>query len=492
MTDILHGSLLRQAAALREKALSACALTEEAIRAHEATDASNHAYKHFDADGALEAARRADERLARCADPPPFCGIPVSVKDLYGLQGLPIFAGTARRLPPEWETDAWLVSRLRDQGAVFMGKTHTVELAYGAVGINPHWDTPRNPWDDQAHRIPGGSSCGAGVSLWAGSALLALGSDTGGSIRIPASMTGTVGHRITYGRWPVTGVVPLSTTLDTVGGLTRSAQDSAFFFGAIDPAWGNPQAFLGELEQTDTARIRMAVPRCAIWSDCQVDLAAVLDQALDELVSSGWERTTTDGSLLDASGDLYMTGGIPGAECLAFLRRDLPGWLEILDPIVGRRLEGSPGLDSETYSQSIAARKAMASRSGTLFEKADVLALPTAIITPPVVSDLDDPDRYVETNAATLKPTGPVSMLGLCAVTIPVGLDQSGMPVGLQLVAQGGRDEMLLGVALAAERILGTARQRLGEPPMGEAPMGEAPMGEPPMGEAPMGVPPRC
>ncbi len=467
MIDIHQATLTELAAALRQKRLSAVDLTETAIRAHESTDSSNHAYKLFDAEGALQAARTADERLARDADPPPFCGVPVSVKDLYGVQGLPTFAGTAHRLPEKWEADAWLVGRLREQNAVFTGKTHTVELAFGAVGINSHWDTPRNPWDAETHRIPGGSSAGAGVSLWAGSALLALGSDTGGSVRIPASLTGTVGHRTTIGRWPTTGVVPLSTTLDTVGGLTRSVADSAFFFGSIDPAWGDPGALLQHLNETDTTRVRLAVPRCQIWSDCQADIATVIERALRELTSSGWTTSETDGGLLDDASDHYLTGGIAGAECLAFIDRELPQWLEVLDPVVGKRLEGSPALDSEAYSASITTLEGMVARSDDLFDSVDLLALPTAIITPPAVSDLEDLDRYIETNRATLRPTGPVSMLGLCALTVPVGLDETGMPVGLQFVAPGGRDELLLAAGLAAERVLGTPSERLGAPPRG-------------------------
>ncbi|NIR35760.1 MAG: amidase, partial [Actinobacteria bacterium] len=165
--------------------------------------------------------------LAADDDPPPLTGIPISVKDLYGVDGLPTFAGTTRALPERWSRDAWLVRRLRDAGAIIVGKTHMVEMAFGGVGLNPSWETPRNPWDAGTHRIPGGSSSGAGVSLWEGSALIALGSDTGGSIRIPAALTGTVGQRTTKGRWPTTGVVPLSPTFDTVGALTRTVEDSA-------------------------------------------------------------------------------------------------------------------------------------------------------------------------------------------------------------------------------------------------------------------------
>ena len=465
MIHVLDRSLSRVAAALRGREVSAVELVEEAIRRHALSGSYHHAYKLWDPEGAREGAVRADERFASDTVPPPFCGVPVSVKDLYGVEGLPTFAGTARRLPNVWEKDAWLVGRLRDQGAVFMGKTHMVELAYGAVGINPHWGTPRNPWDVKVHRAPGGSSSGAGVSLWAGSALLALGSDTGGSIRIPASMTGTVGHRITFDRWSVAGVVPLSQTLDTVGGLTRSVEDSVFFFGAIDPAWGDPTAFLRSLSPSASAHIRVAIPRCEIWEECQPDIADVVQWALVELVSAGWNRSEVDGDLLDEARRLYETGGIAGAECLAFLDRDLPGWLDILHPTVGQRLAGSPALGSEPYARALEVRRTLMARVDTLFADADMLVLPTVLITPPIVSELDDLDRYVEMNKAALGATSPISMLGLCAVTIPVGLDRLGMPVGLQLVARGGQDEALLGAALAAERVLGTARDRLGTPP---------------------------
>ncbi len=464
MSDFIEQPLARIAEALLKREISSAELVDDALSRHERRGAGLHAYKHLDAQAAKSAARLADDLLASGSGGP-LCGIPVSVKDLYGVEGMPTFAGTARRLPPSWETDAWLVAQLRGQGAVFVGKTHTVELAYGAVGINPHWGTPRNPWDAQNARIPGGSSCGAGVSLWEGSALVALGSDTGGSIRVPASMTGTVGHKPTHDRWSVAGVVPLSTSLDSVGGLTRTVEDSVYFFGAIDPAWGEANALLRHLSTLAPAGLRIAVPKCDIWADCQTDIADVLARALDDLGAHGWDHRVVDGSLLDEAQRLYLTGGIAGAECLAFLERDLPGWLEILHPTVGSRFAGAPTHDSARYTTSIAERKQLMGRAETLFERADLLVLPTAIITPPLVSALHDLDRYVETNTAALRPTCAISMLGLCAVTLPVGLDRANMPVGLQLLAPAGKDEMLLGAALAVERALGTAEGRLGRPP---------------------------
>jgi len=463
MSNLIEQPLAQIAAALLKREVSSTELVEEALSRHERRGSALNAYKHMDERAARSGARLADDLLASGAGGP-LCGIPVSVKDLYGVEGMPTFAGTARRLPPPWETDAWLVSRLREQGAVFVGKTHTVELAFGAVGINPHWGTPRNPWDAAVARIPGGSSCGAAVSLWEGSALVALGSDTGGSIRIPASMTGTVGHKITYGRWPAAGVVPLSTSLDSVGGLTRTVEDSAYFFGAIDPVCGDANALLRDLRTSAPTGLSIAVPKCGIWSDCQVDIADVLERALDDLVTHGWHRRVVNGSLLDKAKNLYMTAGIAGVECRAFLERDLPGWLEILHPTVGSRLAGAPALDSEHYTASIAEREHLMGRTEELFAEADLLALPTAIITPPPVSDLSDADRYGATNAAALGPTCPINLLGLCAITLSVGLDQSDMPVGLQLVARAGQDEMLLGAALAVERVLGTSQDRLGQP----------------------------
>lgn len=460
----LDRSLAGIAVALRGGEISASELLEEAIRRHESRNSRLHAYKLFDAEGARSMARLADDRLASDPGAPPMCGIPFSAKDLYGALGLPTFAGTRRRLPPRWSADAWLVARLREQGAVLTGKTHTVEMAYGGVGLNPNWETPRNPWDAGVHRVPGGSSSGAGVSLAEGSALVALGTDTGGSIRIPASMTGVVGHKTTKGRWPTDGVVPLSHTLDTVGALTRSVEDAVWFFGSVDPGAGDPAALVRRLTRRAEEGIRIAVPEGGIWGTCQPDIAAVLRGALEELAAAAWPIQATDGALLDDAYDLYMTGGISGVESLAFVKAELPGWLDILHPIVGKRIEAAAARTPEEYRAALTERERLEARAGSLFEGADVLALPTHLLTPPPVEGLAELDRYSEVNAATLRPTAPVSMLGLCAVTLPVGRDTLGMPVGLQLVAPGREDGLALAAGLAAESVVGNAATRLGTP----------------------------
>lgn len=446
--------------------MTAVELVEEAIHQHEARGAVFGAYKHFDVDAARSDARAADARLSAGAAPP-LCGIPVSVKDIFGVDDMPTFAGSAAPLPAQWSRDAWLVERTRAAGAVVMGKTHTVEFAYGGVGYNPHWGTPRNAWDADTARIPGGSSCGAAASLWEGSALVALGSDTGGSIRIPASFNGLVGHKTTRGLWSTDGVVPLSDTFDTVGALTHSVEDSAWFYGAVDPRWGNSNAFLEALETTALAGLKVGMPECTIWEDCQPDIKSELESALEQIESEGARLHHTVATILDDAVDLYLNGGIGKAECHAFLRGHLPEWLELLHPTVGRRLDGALELDGDPYRQLLAKQRRMAAFAHNLFADIDVLVLPSHLMTAPPVSDVeDDLERYVDVNIQTLRPTCPVNLLELCAVTLPVGLDSAGMPVGLQLIAQGGEDEAILGIALAVERSLGSSATRLGAPPL--------------------------
>ena len=203
--------------------MSSRALAEAAIERHEKYGGVLNAYRTFAAETALARASLADEAFAAGRDLGPLQGVPISVKELFGVEGMPVYAGTPRRLPPKWERAGPLVARIQAQLGVIMGKSHTVEFALGGLGTNRHYGSPYNPWDPNNQRISGGSSSGAGVSLLEGSALVAIGSDTTGSIRMPASMTGTVGLMISHGRWSTEGVVPVSPILDAPGLITRTA-----------------------------------------------------------------------------------------------------------------------------------------------------------------------------------------------------------------------------------------------------------------------------
>ena len=214
------------AAAVRGGSATFEKVVSDAVECHGRHDDSLGAYKHWNEDRALAEARAADAVLRAGRDAGAVMGLPISIKDIYGVHDMPTFAGTPKEMPQIWRTEGPVVGALRRCLAIPMGKTHTVEFAFGAVGATGNWPSPRNPWDAGDHRACGGSSAGAGVSLAEGSAVIALGTDTGGSVRIPASVTGQVGLKTTIGRWSTAGIVPLSSSFDTPGTLTRTVEDA--------------------------------------------------------------------------------------------------------------------------------------------------------------------------------------------------------------------------------------------------------------------------
>ncbi len=233
MTDDLIDRPIRTvAAAVRDGAATFEAVISAAVARHDHFGGALGAYKHWDGDRAVAEARAADALLGAGRDAGAVMGLPISVKDIYGVDGMPTFAGTPKEMPETWRTEGPVVAALRRGLAIPMGKTHTVEFAFGAVGATANWPSPRNPWDATDNRVCGGSSVGAGVSLAEGSAVVALGTDTGGSVRIPASVTGQVGLKTTIGRWSTAGIVPLSSSFDTPGTLTRCSLASHGLRGA--------------------------------------------------------------------------------------------------------------------------------------------------------------------------------------------------------------------------------------------------------------------
>jgi aspartyl-tRNA(Asn)/glutamyl-tRNA(Gln) amidotransferase subunit A len=217
MGDAFSLPIAEIAALLGEGKLKARALAEEAIANHERFGSRLMAYSQWAPEHARKCADAADAAFAVGSRAGSLQGIPTSIKDLFAVAGFPTHAGSPRRLPTKFEIDGPVVANLRAQLATVMGKTHMVEFAFGGTGQNAHYGSPRNPWDATAHRSPGGSSSGAGVSLCEGSALLAFGTDTAASVRLPAAMTGNAGLKLTKGRWSTEGIVPLSFTLDTPG-----------------------------------------------------------------------------------------------------------------------------------------------------------------------------------------------------------------------------------------------------------------------------------
>ena len=333
--DLLSGALIEVARDLREKRVTARELIEAAIARHERFGERLHAYSLWAPEQARAVAAAADAAFSAGVTVGPLQGLPISIKDLFAASGYPCFAGSSRRLPSDpWEQDGPLVATLRRQLGVITGKTHMVEFAFGGTGHNSHWGAPYNPWDAAVHRAPGGSSSGAGVSLLEGSALLAFGSDTAGSVRIPACMTGTVGLKVTLGRWPADGVVPLSPTFDTPGLLARSVCDVAYGFAALDPAGIDPVGFIALAGTRDLAGVRIGVGDPFLWRDCDPGIAETAHEAVNALARAG--AVTREFTLPEAEAayTLFLQGSLSAIELRSFLDRELPDWLAQLDPVI--------------------------------------------------------------------------------------------------------------------------------------------------------------
>ena len=441
---ILTQSLRQISGQMAEGSLLARDLVEAALAQH---DPALNAYVTYTPDLARKQAVAADAAVAAGIRLGGLQGVPVSFKDLYGVAGLPTFAGTPRALPTDWTQEGAMVQTLRRQLGVIVGKTNTVEFAFGGLGTSRHHPVPWNPADRATHRAPGGSSSGAGVSVVEGTALVAFGTDTGGSVRIPASLTGCVGVKTTLGRWSISGIVPLSPSFDTPGILTRSADDAAFAFEQLDSA---------RVPDLDTS-LRIGVAEPFFWEGTDHGIAESLHEALRLLEASG--AVLTDQALpgCEEVYRIYHQGGIVSAELYAFLRQSLPDWLETLDPRVRRRMDDGRALEAWEYLHRKARYAELGAAAAQVLAGYDAIIGPTVPISPPPVAILDDPDTYSRLNLAMLRNTCVVSFLGLCAVTIPAGLDALGLPVGLQLIGAPHTEPKLLAVARHIETLLAKA-----------------------------------
>lgn len=441
--------------ALRAGVITSRSLIEESLDRHETLREKLQPYKAFDPAITLEQADLADKAFASGQDNGLLQGIPISVKDIYCVEEYPTFAGSPSEIPTTIVSQGSLVNRLRAQLGVITGKTHTVEFAFGGLGTNPHWVAPRNPWDSGVHRVVGGSSAGAGVSLWCG-AYVAMGSDTSGSVRIPASMTGTVGLKTSFGRWPTDGIVPLSPSLDTAGILTRSVADAATAFEAIDPLASEINT------EVDASSLTVGVPGAFFWDECSPGIAETVEKAIREIEQAGARIVPLEIPEVFPTIEMFIQGHLAAPEIYEFLSSCLPERLKTLSRQVSPRIDAAKELSAREYLWRARRLSELAASTAGTIKDVDLVLSPTVVVTPPTVAELEDDATYRKCNMLALRNTCVVNLLQLCAVSLPVGLDKLGLPVGMQLIARHGKDVELLGMALSIEKVLGDSRQRLG------------------------------
>ncbi|MEO0394029.1 MAG: amidase family protein, partial [Pseudomonadota bacterium] len=403
----------------------------------------------------LAQAQAADAALKAGHDLGPLMGLPYGLKDLYGYPDLPVYAGSDKALPPPWQRPGPLVQAVRRQLGVLMGKTHTVCFAFGGVGLNSQWATPKNPWDTDHHRAPGGSSSGSGVSVAEGSSLYAFGTDTAGSVRIPASVNGLVGYKSTAGVMSTEGIVPLSTTLDSAGFLTRSVADACFVTQAL-----LPHLDLSGIAAPSQIKIQAVTGR--FIEDTDPSILAVYQRALDVLGPVVRQVISHPSQVAEDALALFEAGSVVGVELAARLDNQLPDWWEGLDPLVASRIAASREMQAHTYLDRRYQIQALtAAMTHSLEDQGvDVLVLPSLPISPPVLDELtsdDDGAAYRAANMAMLRNTCFANITGMCGLSLPIGLDDNGMPVGLQLLAPGGKDAQLLAIGRGLEVVFAQA-----------------------------------
>ncbi len=455
MTETVQLTLEDAAALLREGRISPVDLTEACLARIEAVEPRLNAFVTVTADLARAQAREATAAIKAGRYRGPLHGIPVAVKDLFATQGIRTTAGS--RILADWipDEDATVVRKLREAGAVLLGKLGMHEFAYGVSSVNPHFGDVHNPWD--ATKIPGGSSGGSAVAIAAGEAYATLGSDTGGSIRIPASLCGCVGLKPTFGRASLFGAIPLAWSLDHPGPLARTVRDVAIATAAIagfdprDPISADRPVpdFLAGIDR-GAPGLRVGVPTDHVWDQCDPAIARGVREAIDALARAGaeiveirWPR---------AAEYAAASSAVLGVEARAYHEGSFPGRSADYGPLIRARLAAQGDVDAETYARSM--RLLLEARAGAAdrdLEGVDVLAMPTVPSRAWTIEEAKNIPRPSEWTRITRI----FDLTGQPAISVPCGIDPDGIPIGLQFAARMWDEAAALRAARAYELVRG-------------------------------------
>jgi aspartyl-tRNA(Asn)/glutamyl-tRNA(Gln) amidotransferase subunit A len=391
---------------------------------------------------AMDTLRRARREPSR------YAGIPVSLKDLFDIAGEATPAGSRvlADAPPAG-AHAPVVQRMLAAGFVPVGRTNMTEFAFSGLGINPHYGTPCSPWDRAARRIPGGSSSGTAVSVADGMAIAGLGTDTGGSCRIPAAFCGIVGYKPTSRRVPITGVLPLAPSLDSVGPLAPSVACCA----VIDAVLAGEAPALPEPAELDG--LRLAVPTNVVLDGMDATVGNAFDRALAALSQAGARITRIHVPEFDEVPAVNAKGGFAASEAYAWHRTLLAEKGAGYDPRIRMRIERGERMTAVDYLELVASRRRLIAGFDARTSGFDAMIMPTVPIVPPRIAELDDEREYNRINLHILRNTALGNFFDRCSISLPC--HQAGEPpVGLMLVGETLGDARLFAIAAAIERAL--------------------------------------
>ncbi|MSV34248.1 MAG: amidase [Bryobacterales bacterium] len=436
------------AQALRNGEISSRELVQEALLKIKRWDRKLNSFITVTGDAALETSAARDEELARGFDRGVFHGIPIAYKDLIRTKGVHTTAGSkifAHYVPTR---DAEIVTELSEAGAVSLGKTGLHELAYGITSNNPHYGPIHNPWDLQ--RISGGSSGGSAVAVAAGIVPLAIGTDTGGSIRIPASFCGVVGLKPTFGLVSVKGVLPLGFSQDHVGPITRTVRDAALAFQAMVE---EPSGYIPG-DAPDPGGLRIGYPTNFFRDRVDPQVESAVQSAI--LTMAGRKARVIEIAVPDMEALRAAAATCLLVEAAAALRPYFERRADFGADVLALLDQGQviPGID---YIEAQRTRRRIGRQFAKLFDDMDCIFTPTTPITAPRIGEVtvEVGGAKEEVRAAATRFTRGMNALGLPAISIPCGFTRGGLPIGLQIIAAAGQEDLLLHVAAATEDALG-------------------------------------
>lgn len=435
---------------LETGATTSRALAEEALaRIEDPEGEGPRTFIRVFRESAIAAAEASDRLRTAGIVPSPLAGIPVSIKDLCDVAGITTYAGSVvlRNAPPA-ARDATVVARLRAAGAVIMGTTNMTEFAVGGLGLNPHYGDCTNPYDRETARVPGGSSSGAAISATDGMAAAGLGTDTAGSVRIPAALSGLVGFKPTVGRVPTDGVFPLSTTLDSVGPLAATLSCCALvdaLFAGEDPVVPEPVALDG---------LRLGIPDTLVTDNLDAAVAAAFEKAVDALSKAGAKVEDVPLPELGALADVGRVRFPSMVEGYAIHRERLENSLARMDPRITTRLLAGGEMSGPDYYDVLRFRDDLMDRAARITARFDAVIMPTVpVIAPPIDRFLGEAEALRDPFIIVIRNASIANLLGRCALTIPCH-DPGGAPVGFMLMGEAMTDKRLLGIGLLVEKIL--------------------------------------
>jgi Asp-tRNA(Asn)/Glu-tRNA(Gln) amidotransferase A subunit family amidase len=444
------GDLIAARERLASGAASALSLMDASLHAA-ATPAAQNAFLRLFPDLARAQAEATDRLAGAGAPQMPLAGLAVSVKDLFDIAGQPTTGGSAALADAAPAAcDSTTVARLRAAGAALIGHTNLSEFAFSGVGINPHHGTPANPVTallDQTPRIPGGSTSGGAVSVASGAAWAALGSDTGGSIRIPAALQGLVGFKNTQRLTPPDGCIPLAPSLDTGCAITWSVRDAVLLHEVL-------AARQVRLQSRPLKHWRLAVPTTLMLDGLEPEVERCFRRTIASLRAVGATVDELPLPMFDELAGLNANGGLPAAESWAWHRKLLAHDATCYDPRVALRIRRGSSMTAADYIDLLAARRDWITRTESACASHDAWLAPTVpMVAPPLAPLLADDAAFFATNARLLRNPSVVNFLDGCALSLPChGL--GGWPVGLMVFAPALQDDAVLSVGLAIEHLL--------------------------------------